>query len=199
MNETRVSKCLMTFIVLGCFIGGIAGKLCGELPKKPLEGKPPEKNWGAELNGGQLALKVDQEESDPCTPIVIKLYIRNVGKTPLIFLSSNTYRDTPLVVKDEKGIEMPLTRFGEYILNSTFSMGLRGGELDNDDEEEVTILVNRLYDMTKRGTYSITAKRKVVKRDEKGNPIIVEDKSTGTKSYEMIELTSNTIVVKVRR
>ena len=208
MNRRITVKLSVTFVILGCFIFGVLGHLSGKPPvppEKPKESqeKPTKeviskKEWGPELNGCQMKIKVDNEKFNPCTPIVISVYIKNVGKTPLPFILRNSYLDTTFEVKDEKGNTVPETSFGKWILNAEDPGGLSGCDLDNGEEIDITFLINRLYDMTKEGTYLITARFKVPKRDDKGNPIRNEDKSIGTRMYEMIELTSNTIEVQVR-
>ena len=163
----------------------------GETPKKPPKGPEPERTWGPETNGCVMSIKAEKDKVPACEKIILKIYIKNVGETSLPIIDKDIYRDIIFDIRDEKGESVPPTRFGNKMLKSKSTFSRRGGKIESDEEVEDTKLINLIYDMTCLGEYTITAKRSIYKRDEKGN--VVKDE----KGYVKVEVVSNTITVKV--
>jgi len=160
-------------------------------PKKPPKGPEPERTWGPETNGCVMSIKAEKEEIPACERIIIKIYIKNVGETRLPIVERDIYRDITFNIEDEKGKVASLTSFGNKMMKPSTVITRGGFDLQSGDEVDYQKSINRIYDMTCLGEYKITAKRNILKRDEKGN--LVKDEN----GYVEVEVVSNTITVKV--
>lgn len=187
MRIDRLTALAFVLIVL-CSIG----KTEGQTQKRRLYPKASNRKWGDEVNGCRMAIEVDKKEFDPCTPIKVTVYITNTGKTVLPVIFVDLYTQNSFTVKNDKGETVPLTRLGEMLTRETVIFGRSGSNLESGEETYYSFVLNMVHDMTAEGSYSVTLKRKIWKRGDDGKPIKTDGK------HEEIEVTSNTIEVKVK-
>lgn len=137
-----------------------------------------------ELNteGFQLTAHTTQEAFQPTEPIVLQATLKNVSDKVRTYVRSQPEEDFALTVSDDWGEGVPLTKYGQSLkerFRTHFSIG--SAPLASGEEEHVTLLVNRIYDMSKSGGYSIVVKHHVPKLDRMAT----------------VEVVSNTVHVRV--
>ena len=140
------------------------------------------KSWGPISEGYQLSASVAKDRVAPGEPIVLKLVLRNTTPTTLYLTEVGVEKEYKVKVKDERGEDVPLTKHGKLLRNTELTYFMMAGlAVGPGQEREDSLRVSDLHDMGVGGTYSITVKRMVPKRDGKGNA----------------EVTSNTLKVRV--
>ena len=110
----------------------------------------------------QLSAQFEKDTYAPCAPVLLWISIRNTTKHPVVMFETRPENHYRLVVRDERGNIVPLTSYGQGI-----GEVLRNVRVTLDPGKEVRehILLNRLYDMTVSGTYTVTAKRRVFRSE----------------------------------
>lgn len=117
-------------------------------------------------------------------PITIKLTLTNNTKKEIVVVESNPLADYKIDVRDGLGSRVPPTPEGKDLLFRSQWGGRRlAVRLTPGENKTDTFEVNKIYDMTKPGSYTITARR---------TALIPPGKS-------WIELKSNEVKVLVRR
>lgn len=132
--------------------------------------------------GFLLLARAEKDVIDPGETLNLSLSIKNVSNGVRFILQPIPTEQYRIVVQDERGEPVPLTEYGEKLIKNQedhISRAFRG--VKPGEELKDTIEVNKLYDMAKPGTYSITAWR------------IVYDKT----GHEIGSVRSNTIKVKI--
>jgi hypothetical protein len=91
---------------------------------------------------------------------VLKLILRNNGSEERHLISVDVKRDYQLEVTDGQGRTQALTKAGEDLRRPqpiSISKGLI--TVKPSEQRELEIVVSDLYELTRPGTYAITAKR----------------------------------------
>ena len=111
----------------------------------------------------ELSATLEKESARAAEPVVIFIILKNISQQPGSFVRSSLLRDYNVSVTNEKGEEMPLTRFGRLEHDAAgghfrrIVQSIAPGEQVQD-----RLLVNRLYDMTMEGKYTVRIQRSVV-------------------------------------
>jgi len=172
-----------------CLLILISGLAAGEGDND----KEQNESWGPTVAGCRLSVTADQASYHVSEPICLKITLENVGEGRI---SASRFRSG--LSKDYKfdltltdGEPAPLTLFGKRRASldgagSFASLALAPGETDTVTVPRFNRLyLNRLYDMTLAGEYTLTVKRRFL-------PSGFES----VKDWE--EVTSNTIRIVVR-
>lgn len=143
----------------------------------------PKKHWGNPTEGFQISASTDKETYAPCEAINLTLILKNSGQgdaepwTANIF--DQTYRIEVILPNKQKA---PLTLWGkrqsDLPIISRASSTLKSGKTESASIPKL----NRLFDMTVPGEYTIVVERTLPKRDD---------------STRHCHVTSNTVVVKI--
>jgi hypothetical protein len=124
---------------------------------------PSKVRWGEAANGAQLGISVAVPTFVVSEPVWVTVTFRNTGKAPITYVETSPLQEYCLVVTDEKGKGVPLTRYGKRIADNfgeiTRTM-MRS--LDSGAEIQVRLPLNRVFDLSETGTYTITATRSVM-------------------------------------
>ena len=170
----------------------------------PRKAPLPISEWGKEENGCVMAIYVREKEFEPCAPVIIRIYVKNVGKGNLRLVDRGSPCDFMFEIKNSKGEVIPYTRYGKAAVDKIGKYNKGSKYIINSGEEEFfwsERIQNMFYDITKSDTYSIKCKTKIVKRDAEGNSVQYEvrgkNENEVAMAYEQIEVTSNTIEIKV--
>jgi hypothetical protein len=121
----------------------------------------------------QMASRQSTYDSDPATllemtlaplspefgaaePVLIKIVLKNTGKTIVRYDIPIPENDFEFTVRDASGELMPPTRYRRSRLGPRTSTHLGG--LGPGDSEEYVVRINQIYDMTETGEYTIDAR-----------------------------------------
>lgn len=135
---------------------------------------------GPVTEGFQLSARAEKEVFAPNEPILLQITLKNVTKRTLVHVVGS-HEDYPVIVKDEEGKNVPPTRYKRQRDSRRTSFAHGSMDIDSGEEVKSDILVNRMYDMTKSGTYFITASHSVPNSDK----------------TRAVRVMSNTVQVKV--
>lgn len=127
----------------------------------------PDKG-GMVSEGFQLSAQLEKEWVGPCEPVILIVTLKNVSEKVLSLADSRPERDYEIVVKDEQGEETPLTTYGKNLMDSAGVFRRVLLKMNAGQELQNRLLINRIYDMSISGTYSIIVKRNVFRQDGKG-------------------------------
>ncbi|HEX5733475.1 MAG TPA: hypothetical protein VF131_11635 [Blastocatellia bacterium] len=132
----------------------------------------------------QLFVQTEEEMYIPGEPILLKVVVRNNTQNTIFIVDTrNPARDFKFDVRNEEGESVALTKDGEDLVNNTAIFRRVAVEIKPGKEVEHSFTINKLFEMTVPGTYSVTVKREI--RGQDGHPLG--------------EVTSNTVKIKVVR
>ena len=157
------------------------------LAEEEEKAKAEEREWGEEVRGLRLSIQLKEYDKKEYGPVTLSIVVKNVSENVVNYIAPSLFFDYGLTVKDSKGDEVPLTRYGERIRNSGEDFKRALVNLKPEEQKEYTLVVSRYYDLTLPGTYTIVASLPVT-----GPP----DRAFGLPS-DPVPVTSNTITVKV--
>jgi hypothetical protein len=121
--------------------------------------------WGPETEGFRLSIAIDQDEFTPDQPVFLRVTLKNVGPEEVQVEkigSIRSYKMAVLLPRTEK--QAPPTLRGKRLLESPLAKATSFGLAVNEEATD-TVHLNRVFDMTLSGTYKVTVKRMVPKRD----------------------------------
>jgi len=125
--------------------------------------KPPAKEVSGSnaATGYLLSVTLEKPEVSASEPVVIRVAVKNGSKESISYILELPEKTFKLSVKDAKGREVPLTAYGKRLFGKRpqGESGTQGVNLKPGAKSEFRMLVNRIYDMTVSGTYTIVARR----------------------------------------
>ena len=125
--------------------------------------KPTAKETAkVKVEGNFRLLLSDESVSTHSKGIICRVTLKNVSDENLYFSDSYPLSDYKFTVKDEGGKTVPLTQFGQNYQVPNFFRIVRSS-LTPNKAISFDFPVNRIYDMTKTGTYSLSVSREVLK------------------------------------
>ena len=131
---------------------------------------PLVRQWGSVSKGFQLSANLEGDLIKKAgAAIVLELTIKNASKRVLSLIVSSPEKDYQVYVKNGKGEDVPLTEYGERLRQlagdhlSRSVIKITGGQ-----ELKYRYPLGAVYKMTSSGSYYVTAKRSVFRRDGKG-------------------------------
>jgi hypothetical protein len=141
----------LVVIVIGASLGASVG---GAVPKEPIM-------WGAAKEGCRLALKTSSRQYRFDEPISVAMTLKNDSNNNVKYEVAKILMSYKFDVRLPDGGAAPLTLEGKkqrsgYV--GIISRHLRPSELITEDIP----MLNRLYDMTLLGEYTVTAYRRLV-------------------------------------
>ena len=95
-------------------------------------------------------------------PVVVSLTLRNVSAETRGYVLSNEWADYELVVKDAHGSAVSLTPDARRRAAMGHAFMRVVMELRPKGEFETRIILNRFFNLTKSGVYTVTARRRGV-------------------------------------
>lgn len=113
--------------------------------------------------GIQLTLRTLKENFRSDEEVLLWLRVRNSTRRSVFLVETYSEREYKFDVKNEKGEGVPLTEEGERLLNNNAIY--RSGPLmiEPGEEKQHNVSINRIYNMTTPGMYTVTVRRKVFK------------------------------------
>jgi hypothetical protein len=127
---------------------------------KPSDGPPSAYVQNTTSEGLQLVVKTEKATFTTGEPILLSVFARNNGAKPLFIV--DTYHpewDTKFVVRNEAEESAALTEDGERLTKSIAIFRDIRVEINPGDEVQKDFVINKLFEMTAPGRYSITVKR----------------------------------------
>lgn len=122
--------------------------------------------WGEESEGFQLSARLEKQEVSIGEAIRLKLTIRNTADKERPLTETYPEDEYKLEIKNKSGERPPLTEAGQLIrTNEGTYTSITGLRFAPGQEQQSTIRVDTLYDLTVPGIYLITARRGVSKLD----------------------------------
>ena len=160
MRKQTLARTLLTAV---CVIGALSVGV-----KRVVEAASDVKDdvvkeaWGNVVGGAELGIFVDKNVFSPCEPIIIVVKLKAVGGKSVGYEFTGRERDYRVSVKDKDGKDVPLTRYGARMKANAGEVFMRMFRtLDANQEATEQLLVNRSYDMTLSGRYTIVVDRSI--------------------------------------
>ncbi|OPZ73408.1 MAG: hypothetical protein BWY82_01138 [Verrucomicrobia bacterium ADurb.Bin474] len=127
-----------------------------------------DSNWGEVHAGFRLSLSIKNHDYERMEPIVAVLVLSNTTDRVLDTVRTSVKDAFKIRITDAQGNPVPVTRYGDTQLHGRKSstvapMGVQPGKTFTEE-----ILVNRLYDLTLPGVYSVEVSRIVADTEAKG-------------------------------
>jgi hypothetical protein len=138
-------------------------------------------NAGAISEGLQLAIETENRAFSSGEPVLVTIVLKNVSAKERRLVGASPYKIYKFIVKDEKGVDAPLTAFGKNLAEGVDHLERGEFVLQPWEEKREQIEIGKLFEIGNQGPYSVTAKRAVFKIE----------------SYDLAELVSNTIDFRV--
>lgn len=128
---------------------------------------PAPDTQSARSKGIQLTVRTEKESFDSDEVVLLLLSVRNTTRRAVFLVETYSAREYKFDVKNEKGEDVLLTEEGQHLL--TNNAVYRSGPLtiEPGEEKQHNVSINRIYDMTAPGTYSVTVRRKIFKMSGK--------------------------------
>jgi len=96
-------------------------------------------------------------------PIILKLSLTNTTSKDVIVVESNPLADYKIDVRDQRGRPVPPTPEGKDLLFHSLWVGRRlSVRLAPGDKKVETFEINKVYDMSKPGSYTVTGSRRAL-------------------------------------
>jgi hypothetical protein len=159
----------------------------------------PSVEWGPNMKGLRMSARLERPRYRAGEPIVVDIVIKNTSKE-LVFLgfSAEDTASFEIVVSYTGGGltqagRMPLTKYGTWRFtpfdaSKNIQISLKGGE-----ERRYRFPLNRMYDMTLDGDYSIVVNRTVpggFRYDADGHMLAIE----GNRPAELMSNESRVVI-----
>lgn len=125
--------------------------------------KPPERVWGKPVEGQRLSISAEKRTYCPGERIFLNICFQNVGQTDVEITVCRPLGVFEINVLLPEGKPAPFTLKGKRSYDNS-SMGSMSARVVKPQEQICTdIELNRLFDMTLNGKYSVTVRRIVWK------------------------------------
>lgn len=161
--EKQSSWCVLFFCLGSMVLSAAEDEQTQNAPTRTVPNATPV-TWGAEKGGVQCAIELIESKSKiPADqPVWVRFRTRKVtaDETRLFSRDLLTYQ---LSVTDAEGKPVPQTRYGtpRPFYPPFRSSGIRTQEWNEGREDSVRIHLNRLYDMSLPGKYTISFSREL--------------------------------------
>jgi uncharacterized protein (DUF58 family) len=134
-------------------------------------------SFPANANGNfRLSASLEKSEVKSGEPISLELVLKNISKRRVHVIRTNYLSAYKIEVKDGGGNRVMPTELGkELLVQSMFVSGRIPIYLDPGQELREKIDIGRIYDFGRPGTYTISAKRNVPKRNNNGSTEVVSN------------------------
>ena len=168
MNTVRLLT-VVSFLLVGITVY-TDGKVPNDLKRNPQK--------AATISEGlQLSLETENQAFSSGEPVLVTIVLKNVSAKERRLVGASPYKIYEFVVKDEKGVDAPLTAYGKNLAGGADHLERGEFILRPGEEKREQIEIGKLFEIGNQGTYSVTARRTVFKIE----------------SYDLAELVSNTI------
>jgi hypothetical protein len=131
-----------------------------ETSKMPADGPVSVDVQDKTPKGLQLVARTEKATFSTGEPILLSVFARNNGRRALFIV--DTYHpewDTKFDVRNEAGESVALTEDGKRLTKTIAIFRQARVEIYQGDEVQKDFVINRLFEMTAPGPYSITVKR----------------------------------------
>ncbi len=115
---------------------------------------------GNPTEGFQLSLSMDKSVFTPREAILVTVSLKNITTGTRSLATTNPESDFNLSVEDKQGKKLPFTLYGKG-MNDGATFGRYSVELKGGEQVQYLLQIDRLYDLTLDGSYSIEVVRKV--------------------------------------
>jgi hypothetical protein len=133
------------------------------------ESKTLQERWGKLLEGFRLSAHPWSVQAKVDQPVLLRLTIKNVTKRDLEVREALPRREYEIDVRNSRGETVPLTDFGQQLLeNRWLGFRVRDIKVEPGEERQDTVDIAKLRDLSVPGTYYVKAKRRIKKRNGKG-------------------------------
>ena len=146
----------------------------GVTNEKTIQIAPVTESAAPASEGFQLLAKVERVPTDSGDSLVLKLTMKNVTTETLRLIKTVPEKLYQVTVTNDRGEPLPLTEYGkrrrEAVPGARIVLRVGPGE-----EVQQEIPLDKMYDLTGKGTYSLTVKRNVLKRQGEGFAEVVSN------------------------
>jgi hypothetical protein len=149
-------KTVLSALILVCLLFSITSNATDNSDS----GRPPASQSTTNMT---LRLYAVNERYDAAEAVDLILILRNSSDRPRVLWEEMADMDFLLTVKDQDGESVPSTRYGEWVskLRRSTVHNARNVGISSHEERLYSIRLNRLFDLTTIGRYTISARRKV--------------------------------------
>ena len=154
-------------IILACMAISAAIVCADDNTDKTANNQTSELKWGPIQLGFGLSLSPDNQSYGYMEPVRLTVVLSNTTGKALTALRAVEREQFKMRVLDSGGNEVPLTRYGQRQRDDLFGHSLYSFNVPPGGIFKEEILINRWYDMSMRGTYSIEIARVIHNEMEK--------------------------------
>lgn len=115
----------------------------------------------------RLSLVATAERDTASGAVILKWSLKNISKTDIDLVSSNTFREYSIDVVDEQGNPAPLTEQGKQVLAASYFSSRRLMRLHPGEEIRKQLDLSEYFKLESNANYSIRVSRKIASPDHK--------------------------------
>jgi hypothetical protein len=141
-----------------------------------------EQQWGPKTDGLAISVYVARPSYRAGEQIDLHLDLKNAGSSPAILVRQSAWADYSLVMRTQNGVELPPTPYVQDRIEAAMEGRQATSELQPGQMTEDTLELDRAYDLSVPGRYTIRVTRKVFRPGNYG---------------EMVTLTSNELIIEL--
>ena len=108
-----------------------------------------------------LSLRLEKPVVRSGEPISLRFTLKNSNKHSVFVHESHPDIAYRLLLKNEKGLKVPLTEYGEWLQRTTQDTRLVTIEVKPGEEKQDDVVLNKIFEMTAPGQYTVTTTRQV--------------------------------------
>lgn len=124
-----------------------------------------KREWGKETQGHAISIMAKNAVVSPGDPIILTISLKNVGTEDIRVLETAPLAAYAIEVLGPNGEKVPLTLYGKLSLES-HRLGSRSVSiLKPGAESSVEIHLNRMFDFTIPGKYTVSVQRAIWKAE----------------------------------
>lgn len=124
-----------------------------------------KRKWGKETQGHAISIIAKNEVVSPGEPIILTISLKNVGTADIRVLETAPLAAYDIEVLGPNGEKVPLTLYGKISLESNREGSRSVSILKPGAESSVEIHLNRMFDFTIPGKYTVSVQRAIWKAD----------------------------------
>ena len=136
--------------------------LAGIVNARPSAEEDQQVQWGKEVEGSRFGIAPLQPSCRYDQPVKVRMTIKNVGQEASHVLITDLMHVYRFDVRLPDGKPAPLTLEGNRMMDDTNSTGVSFHKLEPGEFHTGRLTLNRYYDMTLLGEYTVTIYRKVL-------------------------------------
>lgn len=128
-----------------------------------------EKEWGPSVGGMAVSIAADKAAYDPGERIRLSVRCKNVGQKAITVMEYGPPMDHRLLVSSSNGQPVPMTLLGKRAVRDYEPAARNFFELKPGEESVAEFELDRIFDLSVHGAYTVTVDRYLWNEDRVAN------------------------------